>query len=121
MLDDAGARDLAGDEVPGLGEHLVETIAVDEHEGGNLNRRKYGADVRVQVARELGRQPAGRDRAPSVAGEPLALRPGGGVPPVRSAPGVAHGLDLLLPARPRRHPGRLLGREVGDLRVDEDE
>src|SRR5436309_14089769 len=102
MLDDAGARNLARHEVPGLGEHLVETIAVNENERRHLDRGEHGVDVRVQVAGELCRETTGCDRGSRVAGEPLALWAVRGVPPVQRAPGVADGLYRLLPARARR-------------------
>src|SRR5262249_58598635 len=98
MLDDARARNLAGHEVPSLGEHLVKPVVVDEHERWHLDRWKHGPDVRVQVARELRRETTGRDRGSRVAGEPFSLQTVRGVPPLLRPPRVADGLDLLLPA-----------------------
>jgi hypothetical protein len=62
-----------------------------------------------------------RYRRARVACEPLALRSWGCVPPRGRPPRLAHELDLLLPPAQRRHPRRLVCREIGDLRIDEDQ
>jgi hypothetical protein len=121
VLEYPRAGDLAGHESPGFGHHLVERVGVDQNEGGDLDRGQYTTDIRLEVAAELRREAAWRGGGSGVAAEPLALGSVRGVPPVRRAPRVSDRLDLLLPARERRHPRSLVGREVGHLRVDEDQ
>src|SRR4029079_7461926 len=90
MLDDAGARYPARDEVPGRGQHLVEPVRVDQDKRRDVDRGEDGADVRVQVAGEFRRETTRGDRGAGPAGEPLALRSvPGGVPPIQRAPRVA--------------------------------
>ena len=121
VLDDPRAGNPARDEMPGLGQDLVEQVAVHEHERRHLNRRQHGGHVGLQVTAQLRCEPArGHGRA-RIAAEPFAFLAGRRVPPVRRAPCGPDELDLLLPEGERRHPRRVLGRQIRDLRVHEDQ